>query len=97
MTPRSLPRLVLAIAGLAMAAVLFMADHVQAAGLLIADGGFGGALEIKQHDVKVVVNNGVAVTEVEQVFVNKDRVLEAPYTFPVPMDASVANFIRAGS
>ena len=68
-----------------------------AAGLLIADAGLGGVLQIRQHDVKMVVNNGAAVTEVELVFVNKDRVLEAPYTFPVPMDASVANFIRAGS
>src|SRR5262245_53571576 len=64
-----------------------------AAGLLIADGGLGGALEIKEHDVKVTINNGVAVTEVEQVFVNKEnRVVEALYTFPVPRGASVAGF-----
>src|SRR6266481_4711209 len=64
-----------------------------AAGLLIADGGFGGVLEIKEQDVKVTINNGVAVTEVEQVFFNKEnRVVEALYTFPVPRSASVANF-----
>src|SRR5262245_17609891 len=64
-----------------------------AAGLLIADGGFGGVLEIKEQDVKVTINNGVAVTEVEQIFINKEnRVVEALYTFPVPRGASVANF-----
>src|SRR5262245_8165809 len=64
-----------------------------AAGLLIADGGFGGVLEIKEQDVKVTINNGVAVTEVEQVFINKEnRIVEALYTFPVPRGASVANF-----
>lgn len=65
----------------------------QAAGLLIADGGFGGVLEIQEHDVKVVVNNGVAVTTVNQVFKNtENRQVEALYTFPVPRGASVSNF-----
>src|SRR5215831_1225048 len=64
-----------------------------AAGLLIADGGFGGVLEIKEHDVQVTINNGVAVTKVTQVFHNTEkRQVEALYTFPVPNGASVANF-----
>ncbi|KPK84733.1 MAG: hypothetical protein AMJ81_04900 [Phycisphaerae bacterium SM23_33] len=64
-----------------------------AAGLLIADGGLGGVLEIQQHEVNVTINNGVAVTEVTQVFRNTEsRQVEALYTFPVPKDASVANF-----
>ena len=70
--------------------------HVQdarAAGLLIADGGFGGVLEIKEHDVHVTINNGVAVTQVTQIFKNTEkRQVEALYTFPVPKGASVANF-----
>ena len=54
-----------------------------AAGLLIADNGLGGVLSVKQHDVRVVINNGVAVTEVEQVFVNtENRVVEAFIHFP---------------
>jgi len=66
---------------------------VRAAGLLIADGGFGGVLEIQEHDVKVTINNGVAVTEVSQVFLNtENRIVEALYTFPVPKGASVSNF-----
>ena len=65
----------------------------QAAGMLIADGGFGGTLDIVEHDVQVTINNGIAVTEVNQVFVNKEnRQVEALYTFPVPIGASVANF-----
>ncbi len=47
---------------------LCFAPPARAAGLLIADGGFGGVLEIKEHDVHVTINNGVAVTEVTQVF-----------------------------
>src|ERR1051325_7960450 len=68
-------------------------NSINAAGLLIADGGFGGVLEIKEHDVKVTINNGVAVTKVTQVFHNTEkRQVEALYTFPVPKGASVANF-----
>src|SRR4051812_40096101 len=69
------------------------APPARAAGLLIADGGLGGTLGIKQHDVSVVINNGVAVTTVTQVFQNmEDRQVEALYTFPVPRGASVSNF-----
>ncbi|MDB6123346.1 MAG: hypothetical protein JWQ71_2339 [Pedosphaera sp.] len=65
----------------------------RAAGLLIADGGMGGVLEIKEHDVQVTINNGIAVTKVTQVFHNTEkRQVEALYTFPVPKGASVANF-----
>lgn len=65
----------------------------RAGGLLIADGGFGGVLEIKEQDVSVVINNGIAVTEIKQVFLNtENRIVEALYTFPVPNGASVSNF-----
>lgn len=64
-----------------------------AAGLLVADGGFGGILEIVEHDVQVTINNGIAVTQVNQVFLNKEnRQVEALYSFPVPKGASVSNF-----
>jgi Ca-activated chloride channel family protein len=67
--------------------------NTYAAGLLIADGGLGGVLEIKEHTVQVTINNGVAVTKVTQVFHNTEkRQVEALYTFPVPKGASVANF-----
>lgn len=68
-------------------------ELAHAAGLLVADGGFGGTLEIIEHDVQVTINNGIAVTQVEQVFSNtENRQVEALYTFPVPKGASVSNF-----
>jgi Ca-activated chloride channel family protein len=84
-----LPLVALALALLAMTT----SKPAQAAGLLIADGGFGGVLEIKAHDVKVSINNGIAVTQVTQIFHNtENRQVEALYTFPVPKQASVSNF-----
>lgn len=72
---------------------LGQAGRSEAAGLLIADGGFGGVLEIKEHDVHVTINNGVAVTKITEIFHNtENRQVEALYTFPVPKNASVANF-----
>ncbi|MCB1071255.1 MAG: VWA domain-containing protein, partial [Kiritimatiellae bacterium] len=79
------------LAGVAGLLTLTATSH--GAGLLIADGGFGGQLQIIEHEVRVSINNGVAVTKVVQVFQNQeDRQVEALYTFPVPRGASVANF-----
>ncbi|MEM1423452.1 MAG: VIT domain-containing protein, partial [Planctomycetota bacterium] len=91
---RLIPRGFHAVA-LALVAVIGALAPAQArgAGLLIADGGFGGRLEMVDHRVTVTINNTIAVTEVEQVFRNtEDRIVEALYTFPVPKDASVSNF-----
>ena len=77
----------------ALLLMLLASSPARAAGLLIADGGTGGLLQIKEHEVHVTINNGIAVTEVTQVFQNtENRQLEALYTFPVPKGASVANF-----
>ncbi len=85
-------RLVLTVLALVVLGGVF-AGRGQAAGLLIADGGFGGVLEIEAHTVQVTINNGVAVTRVSQVFRNTEkRQVEALYTFPVPRGASVASF-----
>ncbi len=76
-----------------LALAAFGPKPARAAGLLIADGGLGGVLEIKSHDVQVTINNGIAVTQVTQVFHNTEkRQVEALYTFPVPKNASVSNF-----
>jgi Ca-activated chloride channel family protein len=76
-----------------MALVVAAGQPTHAAGLLIADGGFGGQLEIEEQAVDVTLNNGIAVTTVTQVFRNlENRQVEALYTFPVPKGASVANF-----
>ena len=78
---------------LVLGVVLFSAGPANAAGMLIADGGWGGVLEIREHEVNVTINNGIAVTEVTQVFYNTERrQVEALYTFPVPKKASVSNF-----
>ena len=81
------------IAAVMLAGTMMVTPRAEAAGLLIADDGFGGVLEIKEHDVHVTINNGIAVTDVTQVFLNtENRQVEALYTFPVPKGASVANF-----
>src|SRR3712207_5911722 len=73
--------------------LLLAPPQTRAARLLIFNSGFGGALEVKEHEVNVVINNGVAVTTVTQVFQNtEDRQVEALYTFPVPKGGSVSNF-----
>lgn len=79
--------------GATFSALAVAVSQASAAGLLIADGGFGGVLEVKEQEVRVVVNNRVAVTTVDQIFLNKEnRQVEALYTFPVPKGASVSNF-----
>ena len=78
---------------LAVAVVTLGLGRVHAAGLLVAEGGFGGLLEIKHHKVGVTINNGIAVTEVDQTFLNTEsRNVEALYMFPVPEGATIANF-----
>ncbi len=89
---RHSPLLASALAGL-LGVMSLAAQPAEAAGLLVADGGLGGVLEIEQHNVEVTINNGIAVTSVTQVFRNtEDRQLEALYTFPVPKGASVSEF-----
>jgi Ca-activated chloride channel family protein len=75
------------------ASILLLCGTVQGAGLLVADGGLGGVLEIKDQKIKVTINNGIAVTKIDQTFVNtENRIVEALYTFPVPEGGSVSNF-----
>ena len=50
-------------------------------------------LEIRQHHVNVVIEDGYAITTVEQVFANPHATdLEAIYSFPVPEKAAVGEF-----
>ena len=89
---RRSPLLASALAGV-LGLLSLAAEPAEAAGLLVADGGLGGVLEIAEHDVDVTINNGIAVTSVTQVFRNtEDRQLEALYTFPIPKGASVSEF-----
>ncbi len=64
-----------------------------AAGLLTPADGSLPALEIRTHDVAVIIEDGYAITTVEQVFHNPHgRDLEAKYSFPVPEHGAVAEF-----
>ncbi len=63
------------------------------AGLLSPRDGSLPDLAMKEHHVSVAVEDGYVVTTIDQVFENPHgRDLEALYTFPVPEDASVAEF-----
>jgi Ca-activated chloride channel family protein len=64
-----------------------------AAGLLTpVDSGLP-QLEIREHHVDVVIEDGYATTTVEQVFGNPNHTdLEAIYSFPVPEKAAVGEF-----
>ena len=88
---RTSPMIILA--GIVLMLVSVFNSPALGAGLLVADGGLGGVLEIEEHDVRTTINNGIAVTHVTQVFRNtENRQVEALYTFPVPHQASVSNF-----
>ncbi len=50
-------------------------------------------LSIKYHHVDVDIDNQVATTKVDQVFINEnDRDLEGIYIFPIPEGASISEF-----
>ncbi|MGF1531815.1 MAG: VIT domain-containing protein [Puniceicoccaceae bacterium] len=48
-------------------------------------------IEIRSHDVEIIINNGFAKVQVSQIFYNPNPTdLEAVYAFPVPEDASLS-------
>ena len=62
-----------------------------AAGTLTPRGAGGLPIQIRDHHVNVVINNGFAMTEVQQTFFNPNpRDLEALYSFPLPKSASLS-------
>ncbi len=72
---------------------LALNTNAEAAGLLTPKGGNQPALAIQDHDVDVVVQDGYAVTTIEQTFHNPHlQDLEAVYAFPVPDKAAVSEF-----
>lgn len=78
---------------LVLICILIFNSSVQAGGLLVASGPEGGKLKVEEQTVKVTINNGIAVTEVTQIFRNlENRQVEALYTFPVPKGATISNF-----
>ncbi len=80
-------------AGLVVGALALCSATTQAAGLLKPANAAYQDLEIKSHHVTVSIQDGYAVTQVEQVFHNPNsQDLEALYSFPVPQGAAVGEF-----
>jgi len=62
-----------------------------AAGILTPLGSTHQPVQIRDHHVNVVINNGFAATEVQQTFYNPNSEdLEAMYSFPLPKSASLS-------
>lgn len=79
---------------LALILVMTLACNVQAAGLMQPTNSQLPQLSIRDHDVHVVVENGYVTTSVEQIFYNpSDQQLEARYSFPLPEQAAVGEFV----
>lgn len=73
--------------------LLFWITNSMAAGLMTPVGQHQSQLEIKQHHVNVVIEDGYAITRVDQVFNNPhSQDLEAIYSFPIPEKAAVSEF-----
>lgn len=78
---------------LALITALSISQGAYAAGLMTPAQGGLSELQIRQHHVDVVIEDGYAITTVDQVFNNPhNQVLEAIYSFPVPEQASVGEF-----
>jgi Ca-activated chloride channel family protein len=73
--------------------VLLWTGPARAQGVLIPTSADAAPLAMVGHEVKIDLDDQVAVTHVTQTFRNTtDRALEANYVFPVPKGASVQKF-----
>ena len=78
---------------LLVGSLMFSAFGANAAGLLSPVSANLPDLTIKEHHVEVTIQDGYAITEVEQVFANpNNQALDAIYSFPVPDKAAVGEF-----
>jgi len=83
--------LTLSLTALLITALWSTPNH--AAGLMVPTASNLPQLEIIEHHVDVVIEDGYAITSVEQVFANPHGSdLEAIYSFPVPEKAAVGEF-----
>ena len=82
----------LKLATISFGCALIGIGQANASGLLTAKGS-GTKLEIQDHKVSVTIEDGYAITSVENTFFNPSTSdLEAVYEFPVPKNGSVAEF-----
>ncbi len=83
---KSIRSLILAAAGLLLGSLA-----ASAAGTLTPIGAPQSPIQIRDHHVAIIINNGFARTEVTQTFFNPNtKDLEAIYAFPVPKSASLS-------
>jgi Ca-activated chloride channel family protein len=86
-------RLTRLFSGLALLLSSALTTQALAAGLMTPTNSSLPPLQIREQHVTVDVEDGYAITEVEQVFHNpNDQDLEAYYRFPVPEKGTVAEF-----
>ena len=72
-------------------ALLATTASAHAAGVLTAVGSTQTPIQIRSHEVSVVIDNGFARTEVIQLFYNPNaQDLEAIYSFPLPQSSSLS-------
>lgn len=72
---------------------IVLGSEAKAAGLMTPKNGAHPSLQLQDHEVDVVIQDGYAVTTIEQVFTNPHAEdLEAIYAFPVPEQAAVSEF-----
>lgn len=79
---------------IAATAAVLLSSVASAAGLMKPASSSLPDLDIREHHVDVVIEDGYVTTTVEQVFYNPNpSELEAIYSFPVPEGAAVGEFI----
>lgn len=82
----------LKIAGITLGCLILSLGQASASGLLSAKGS-GTELQIQGHVVNVTIEDGYAITSIENTFFNPSSTdLEAVYEFPVPENGTVAEF-----
>jgi Ca-activated chloride channel family protein len=90
---KSIRRLSTLLKPISIIAALLWASSTMAAGILTPKTSYDKAINIQDHKVNVVIEDGYAITTVDQVFFNPNPSdLEAVYSFPVPEKAAVAEF-----
>lgn len=83
----------LLLGGIVSSCLALAAGPASATGLLVPTDGSIPPLAIKYHRAEVKIQDRVAVTHVDQAFVNStDRDLEATFLFPLPKGATVDDF-----
>ena len=88
-------RIINTVLAVATAGILLLGatTSVMAAGLMTPVDSSKPALSIKSHHVNVTIEDGYAITEVDQVFSNPNQQdLEAIYSFPTPEKGVVSEF-----